>query len=165
MIVRYGWFMSTKKKELIEGMVILCTGFMTLIEGIRLSVYKDVHSIEDIVGPGRYLIFLSIFMIAIGVIYFVSNFKNIKGKTITASDVKSSPLKTLPIILVLIIYIVYLYLIGYLGSTLIFFILMHRVMGFQSWTINIAVSVLISLFLYGLFVSFLGMIFPHGVLF
>lgn len=154
-----------KRRELIEGIVILCMGFMTLIEGIRLTIVKDVHSVEDIVGPGRYLIFLSLFMITIAAIYFISQYRSARIGSIDVKKVESKVLKTLSIILVLIIYIVLLYLIGYLWSTLIFFILMHRVMGFKSWILNIVVSAVITLFMHGLFVTFLGMIFPHGVLF
>lgn len=156
--------MAVKKRELIEGAVVFGIGLMTLIEGIRLTVYKDAHSVEDIVGPGRYLIFLSVFMMLVGAIFFVSEFRSTKEKKVEAGN-PSALSKTLPIIFALVVYIVLLYLIGYLGSTLVFFILMHRVMGFKSWTANIAVSAGIALALYGLFVMFLGMIFPRGILF
>ena len=74
-------------------------------------------------------------------------------------------LKVFRMITTVVIYILLIYTIGYLLATIIFFLLIFRVVGFKSWFRNLLASIATSITLYIIFVRLLRLIFPRGVLF
>ena len=148
---------------LIEVFVILIIGLISIIDGIRLTTGVRIESGFDILGPGFYNIGIGSLVIIVGVIYFIFS----RGKDETqAKDatVTKNKIRFVSMIAVMAIYAFLMHLIGYLVSTFVFFVLILRVVGFRSWLINVIVSIVSSISLYIVFVKWLNMIFPRGVL-
>ena len=55
------------KKALIEGVVLLAAGLIGVVDGLRLVVYRNPKSIEDLTGPGRYLLAVSVLLVIVAV--------------------------------------------------------------------------------------------------
>jgi hypothetical protein len=68
-------------------------------------------------------------------------------------------------IVVMVAYIFLMSLTGYLFASLVFFLLINRIAGFRSWLTNLGVTVLMTASFYLIFVVWMGMIFPRGLLF
>ncbi|HSB80095.1 MAG TPA: tripartite tricarboxylate transporter TctB family protein, partial [Candidatus Methylomirabilis sp.] len=56
-------------------------------------------------------------------------------------------------------------LIGYSVPTLLFLLTEFRLLGVKSWKTNIALTALVSIFFYIVFIHYCEMIFPRGTLF
>lgn len=64
----------------------------------------------------------------------------------------------------MVIYILLINLIGYLFASVVFFFLLNRVAGFRSWFNNLAATIIMTISYYIVFVKWMGMVFPQGVL-
>ena len=147
---------------LIELMIILIVGSLSIIEGIRVTLHKGLQ-LYDIVGPGLYNVGIGILLLSLGLIYFLFRPppSQYEEKTV---EKRKYRLNMINMVCILAGYIFLLDLIGYLFSTFVFFLLIHRVVGFKTWMINVIVSIGVTLSFYIIFVRWLNMIFPAGVL-
>ena len=157
------------KTLLIEVLVLVIVGVLSIIEGIRLCFARKIQ-MYDVLGPGLYNVGMGSILIIMGLVYFLSQ----RGKYLSAQ--KKSAEKDrgedreykrmmISMIVVMIAYIFLMDLIGYLLASLVFFFLINRVAGFRSWLTNLGVTVLMTVSFYLIFVTWLGMIFPRGLLF
>ena len=152
---------------MIEGLVVFGMGMLSIVEGIRLDVIERIQ-MYDVLGPGNYNIGVGLLLIIVSVVYFLSFRKKRqdKGKRKdTEVQEKGYRRKMINIFVILGAYIVLIYGFGYLFATLVFFLLINRVVGFRAWLINGGISLGTSLAFYLVFVYGLDMIFPRGVLF
>ena len=157
------------KALLIEFFVVVIIGMFSVSEGIRLVLAGKLHK-YDILGPGFYNVGLGAVLIIVGLIYFVSERKKafgIEGKTAVKQSPEKSEYKKkmISMIAVMIAYIFLMYLTGYLVASLVFFFLINRLAGFRSWLTNLGVTVLMTVSFYLVFVVWMGIIFPRGLLF
>ncbi len=157
------------KALLIEVFVVVIIGVFSISEGIRLVLAGKLHK-YDILGPGFYNVGLGTVLIIAGLIYFVSERKKafrIEEKTaVKESTGKSEYTKMMiSMIVVMIAYIFMMYLTGYLFASFVFFLLINRIAGFRSWLTNLGVTVLMTASFYLVFVTWMGIIFPRGLLF
>ncbi len=147
---------------LFEMVIIFMVGSLSIVEGVRLTLHKGPQ-LYDIVGPGLYNVGIGVLLLSLGGIYFLLRSQR-KHQEKTAED-RRYRLTMMKMVGILAAYIVLINLTGYFLSTLMFFISIHRVVGFNSWRTNIVASLAASLAFYGIFVRMLNMIFPTGVLF
>jgi hypothetical protein len=157
------------KALLIEVFVVVILGALSISEGIRLVLGEKLRKF-DVLGPGFYNIGLGAVLIIAGLIYLFSEWKKIapiEGKpAVTKSPEKSKYTKMMiSMIAVMIAYIFLMYLTGYLFSSLVFFFLINRIAGFRSWLTNVGVTILMTASFYLIFVMWMGIIFPQGLLF
>jgi hypothetical protein len=157
------------KALLIEVFVVVIVGVFSISEGIRLVLAGKLHK-YDILGPGFYIVGLGAVLIIAGLIYFLSERKKafgIEEKTaVRQSTGKSEYTKMMiSMIVVMVAYIFLMSLTGYLFASLVFFLLINRIAGFRSWLTNLGVTVLMTASFYLIFVVWMGMIFPRGLLF
>jgi len=157
------------KTLLTEVSVVVILGVFSISEGIRLVLAAKLHQ-YDILGPGFYNIGLGSVLIIVSLISFVSERKKafrLAGKAAaTQSSAKSEYQKKLISMIVLMIaYIFLMQLTGYLFASLVFFFVINRIVGFRSWLTSIGVTVLMTASFYLVFVTWMGIIFPRGVLF
>ena len=142
-----------------EVFVIAVLGILSVAEGVRL-VNKETLQTQDVLGPGYY---------SVGLGYFFSRRKKIAGV------VKATPAAApaadagynrtmFGMIAVMVAYILLMDVAGYLLSTAVFFLLINRIAGFRSWLVNLGVSALMTAAFYLVFVEWLGIIFPRGLL-
>ena len=149
---------------LAEIIILALVGIMSIIDGIRL-VFAQKLQLYDVLGPGFYNIGMGSILIIVGVIYFISQRGRIfieKKETLPSKEYK---IKMASMVGVLALYIFLLDYIGYFLSSMFFFILLNKIVGFRAWMSNLAVSMAMTLIFYIVFVKWLDMIFPQGVLF
>jgi len=157
------------KTLLIEVSVLVLVGALSISDGIRLVIAEKLHK-HDVLGPGFYNVGLGSVLIIVGLIYFVSERKKVvrveEKAAVRQSTEKSEYQKMMvSMIVVMIAYIFLIYLTGYLVASLLFFFLINRIAGFRSWSTNLGVTVLMTASFYLIFVTWMGMIFPRGLLF
>jgi hypothetical protein len=157
------------KALLIEVFVVVTVGAFSISEGIRLVLKAKLHN-YDILGPGYYSVGLGSVLIIAGLVYFLSERKKafgIDGKTAVRQSTGKSEYKKMMIsmIIVMIAYVILMYLTGYLFASLVFFFLINRIAGFRSWFATLGATVLMTASFYLVFVAWMGMIFPRGLLF
>lgn len=151
---------------MIEGLVVFGMGMLSIAEGIRLDVTERIQ-MYDVLGPGNYNIGVGLLLIIVSVVYFFSFRKETQDKEKrkdTEMQEKGYRRKMVDIFAILGAYIVLIYGMGYPFATLVFFLLINRVVGFRSWLINGGISLSASLSFYAIFVYGLDMIFPKGVI-
>ncbi len=156
------------KTLLVETLVLFIVGAFSIIEGIRLVLAEKLQ-MYDVLGPGFYNVGIGCIMMIMGLVYFLSQRKkyvNVKKKSADRDPGKDKEYRKMMVsmVVVMIAYIFLLDLIGYLFASFIFFLLINRFAGFRSWLTNLGVTVLMAVSFYLIFVTWLGMIFPRGLL-
>jgi hypothetical protein len=110
--------------------ILLAMSILGIYEGIRLS--KTVLLFTDTVGPGWYLFFMSCLLFICAMALLVRKF--IRRKTapreITLSLHKGAAGRA---ILLLLLYAFAITFLGYIISSVIFFIVVQRLFGERSW--------------------------------
>lgn len=153
----------------IELLVIVIVGMLSIAEGIRLVLKKDLQT-YDVLGPGYYSVGMGSVLVIVGLVYFLTERKKVvsveKKPLVGQSAGQKEYKKTMTsMVVVMIAYIVLMDLVGYLLATVVFFFLINRIVGFRSWLTNIGVTALMTAAFYLIFVTSLGIIFPRGLLF
>ena len=120
-------------------------------------------------GPGYYSVGVGVLLLAIGLMYFLSQRKKLTGAVrASLADAPASAdmsNRRMPgMVGVMIAYILMMDYAGYLLSTAVFFLLINRIAGFRSWLVTVGVSALMTAAFYLIFAEWLGIIFPRGVL-
>jgi hypothetical protein len=154
------------KKVLVEGALILIFTFLSIFEGIRLIIYQynDRYTLYDMVGPGYYILSLSILLLTVTIMYFVKNYgKAAFSKKETVG--KEMRIRMISMTAGFAIYILIMNLFGYLIATLFFFFFEFRAVGIKSWKTNSIVTLFMTASYYFIFIRFCNMVFPRGMLF
>lgn len=150
------------KKVFTEGMVIFIVGVVTFIEGVRLTIMEKIQ-LYDVFGPGNYTIGIGSCLVILSIIYILSHCRDMTEQAeILDRELKN---RLLSMIGLLAIYAILMNLVGYLLSTLLFFLLIFRVAGFKSWPVIVMTSVGVTGFLYIVFQHWLRMPLPRGMSF
>lgn len=155
-----------RQRIIVEGMIFSIIGLLGLYEGIRLARARDLSAVQDSLGPAGYIIMIGLALIIAGAIHIIINYKkDIDNKKVIVSKEEKITLRMVITIYVsLVVYCLLINFIGYLFSSLIFFLLMFQIFGFK-WFVNAILSVVLSLTFYILFEYLLTMSFPKGMLF
>ncbi len=151
-------------KVLIEGILVLVFGLVAMLEGLRLITHKDPYVLYDPLGPGVYILVLSLGLMAVSVVHFVVNHRKFPGKERVAAS-KKMRVQLFGSIGILALYILLLHFIGYLVATLTFFFLELRIAGVKSWRTSVILTFMLTVIYYVIFVKFCDMVFPKGLLF
>ena len=151
-------------KALIEGILVIVFSLVATIEGCRLIIYSDPRILRDPIGPGFYVLALSIGLMAIGIVRLIVNYRKFPGIEKVAVS-RAMRIKVFSSVIVLAIYIFLIDFAGYLVGTLVFYSLELRVVGVKSWHINFILALILTIVYYVVFVVLCGMVFPRGILF
>jgi len=151
-------------KILIEGILVLVFGLVAMVEGLRLILYRDPYVLYDPLGPGIYILVLSLGLLAVGIVHFIANYRKPSGAGKVAAS-KKMRVQLFSSIGILALYILLVHFIGYAVATLTFFFLELRVSGVKSWRNNIILTLMFTIVYYVIFVKFFDMVFPKGLLF
>jgi hypothetical protein len=156
--------------SLLEAIVVVGAGLLSIIEGIRVTTVPKM--LTDPLGPGLYNVGLGSILAILGLISLTSRLRKVtprakKGGREKAREKEYTKheMTMISIILVIVIYIFLIYLIGYLFGSVIFFILLNRIVGYRRWLTNLASATIMTASYYLIFVKWMGMIFPSPVLF
>jgi hypothetical protein len=150
------------KTSLIEGIIVLFLGGVALRESLHLISEKDPTTVYDVVGPGFYILFLSILLLAAGVAHLVAHIK--KGPLVerVATD-KELRMKMLGMLVMLGLYLVLINVLGYLVATVIFFLAEFRLAGVKSWRTCVLLTIGVTAGYYFVFIEYCSMVFPRGI--
>ena len=149
-----------KKTALVEGVLLLIIGFGSCIEALRLTFYKDPRILYDPVGPGSYLLALSLCLIATGTYHIYTHRKERGSGMIVPREHR---IRLLGIAGVFALYIFSLHFFGYFIPTILFFLFEFRIAGVKSWKQNIIISIIVSVCYDLVFIQYCSMVFPRNI--
>ncbi len=152
-----------KRTVIIEGVVLIALGLLSVAEAIRLFIDKASEIIQDELGAGSYVLLIGIPLIIVGMVHLFSYRSMPRLEKVTVD--KSLRVRMMSIFGVCAIYTFLIGIIGYLSATLLFFFLHFYVVGIKSWRTNIIITLSISLGYYIVFVKYCDMVFPRGIFF
>jgi hypothetical protein len=134
-----------------------------LIEGSRLTFFKAPHIQYDILGPGPYVLIISIGIMILGILHLIINFRKLitLDKAITSKEMRA---RMMSMVVVCGIYIFLIGTVGYLVSTILFFFLEFRILGIKFWLTNAVLTLCLTATYYFVFIRFCSMVFPRGIL-
>lgn len=151
-----------KANALIEGMLLLVISIVGLVEAIRLITDVDPQTVYDVLGPGYYILFLSLALMVTGALHIAVNYK--KDKSTTKAEVDTGLRRRMIfMILGLVIYTWIISFFGYLLSTFFFFLFEFRTAGIKSWRTNIFLTIALTTAYYIVFIKYGNMVFPRGI--
>lgn len=153
-----------KKVVFIEGLLLMVVSLVGMGEGFRLVLYKDPYTLYDPLGPGFYLIAISLGLMALGIVHLFSHPASPLPMEGSSGD-KKMRIKVALTVLSCVIYLFLIRIFGYPLATLFFFILEFKIHGIRSWPIIVLLSLIFSAFYYLIFVQYCHMVFPRGILF
>ncbi len=152
------------RRVCVEGLLLIAISLVSLGESLRLILDKDPMTFYDPVGPGCYLLIVSLGLLITGLIYIFHHFR--KGQPITkeepSGDIK---FRFMGSFLSCALYFILMDNIGYATASFVFFLIMFRVIGLRSWVRNFALSLILCIAFYVIFVKYCNMVFPSGILF
>ncbi len=137
---------------------------VSLAESIRVIIYKNPQVLYDLLGPGYYLLFLSIGLFVTGVVYIYYHSKAHES-TATEKAPREMKIRLIASFLVCAIYVILIDVVGYAVGTFVFFALMFRIVEIRSWPLNLLLSLSLTTVCYFIFVKYCSVVFPHGILF
>jgi putative tricarboxylic transport membrane protein len=155
-----------KASVFVEGMIFSASGFIGLYEGMRLAGIKELNAVQDPLGSDGYLMMIGLALIIAGATHILINYKkdSSKKKVMVSEEEKGTLKMAVKIFASLVVYCLLINFIGYLYSSLVFFVLVLQIFAFK-WYANLILSVVFSLIFYVLFEYLLNMSFPKGLLF
>ena len=148
----------------IEGTLILGVSLVAIAEALRLILHRDPYILYDPLGPGVYVLVLSLGLMAAGVVHLIGNCRRIPRPG-GAGATREARVQVFSSVGVLALYIVLLNLVGYPTATLVFFFLQLRIAGVRSWRSHVIFTLLLSILYYLVFVRLCQVVFPKGILF
>ena len=152
------------RKALIEIILILAISVVTIIEGLRLTLYKDPSILYDPLGPGIYTLFLGIALLAVDIFYIAAHYrKGLIGKK--TAEGQGMNKKVPGIVVVCATYLILIEIVGYMLASLAFFLIMFTVVGIKSLRKKIILTLSVTAAYYFTFVYYGGIIFPRGIVF
>lgn len=156
---------AINRKALIESTLVIALGFVAMVEGLRLIIYKDPYVLYDPIGPGYYILALSVGLLIVGVVHFGANCR--RGRVIEHGTATSREMKTQLFcsIIILPIYFFLITFVGYPAATAVFFLLQLWASGVRSWRTNILFALIFTVVYYVVFVHLCEMVFPRGMVF
>ena len=154
-----------KKRVLFEGIFIVIISFIGVYDGIRLILCKDPQGLYDCLGPGSYILILSLGLTITGVAHLLINYRKASSKGVKSTTQKTKN-RSMIVIYMVSIFSIYVFLInifGYFLSTILFLLLEFKIAGVKSWKVNIILTLSISIGFYIVFIKYCGMVFPRGI--
>jgi drug/metabolite transporter (DMT)-like permease len=153
-----------KKSVFIEGIFLLAFSLFGIAEGLRLVFERDPTVVYDMLGPGYYIVFLSVGLMAVGIAHLATNYRKAHEIQKDTMD-KEMRTRLIGTVLAMVIYILFINYLGYIVASIVFFLTEFRIVGIKSWRINCILTICLTAVYYVVFVHYCDMIFPRGILF
>jgi hypothetical protein len=151
-----------KRGTIVESAVLLVISLAGIIQGIQLNAVKDPQRLALLMGPGTYILVLSIVLLITAVAHVLLDYR--KGAAVSTKTSAMHVSKKL--ILMVVVFAVYAFLIdivGYIIPTILFFLLEFRLAGVTSWKVNTILTTGLVVSFYFIFIKYCEMVFPHGI--
>lgn len=153
-----------KRRVWIEGLLLIAISIVSLIESLRLIIYKDPQTLYDVLGPGYYLLLISLGLMVTGIAYIIAHLIKLPPSIEKEEVSREMRFRLWGSFAALGLYLILINFLGYLVSTFIFFVLEFWILGIKSWLFNIILSIICSVAYWFVFVKYCSMVFPRGFL-
>jgi len=140
----------------------LVISLISIYEGFNLSFHGEITAVHYGTGPGLYLLIVSMILAVAAIAHLMINWKKPHDAERVAIP-REMRIKLLSTIGNCTLYILLINLVGYLLSTLVFFLLQFRIQGIKLW-LSLLLTFIISTTFYLVFVKYCSLIFPRGIL-
>lgn len=156
-------------KVLIEALVFVALGALSLIEWVRLTVTVRPQGTYDIFGPDRYQLLVGLALILMGILYFFREQRvpptSPPSRSMGGTQSDSFKRRAAGSVVAIVVYASLMDILGYLLSSAVFFLLIFWCTGLtRSWSLRLVLSVLFAVVFELVFGRFLGVVFPRGSL-
>ena len=152
-----------KRTVVIEALILWGIGIVSMVEALRLILYKDPNVLYDIFGPGSFVLLISIGLIIAGVFHFFAGYKKSDdGKTFVA--VREAIIPVVCTILATAGYVFLIGIVGYAVASFLFFVAQLKIFGVNHWKINIGMAAILATVYYFVFIELCLMFFPRHYL-
>lgn len=151
-----------------EALSLIILSALGIYGGLALYLNRDVRSQSSVLAPG-------IYVLALGGLLFLTALVHVclatrRASRAAAVDSARRPVAWVsPIVIKMVgAFVLYAYLIdviGYSLPTVLFLLTEFRLLGVRSWKMNIALTALVTVFFYVVFIHYCEMVFPRGTLF
>jgi putative tricarboxylic transport membrane protein len=157
----------------IEGGILAFAGLVTVGDALRLIFYRNPRSIEDITGPGRYLLIVGTLLVLAALAYAALQAREPVASAKSAQDTQDAQeapsdreglSKLLWVFGALVVYALLMPILGYLIATAVFFLAAFRIFGFRSWWATAGMTVVFAGACYLIFAELFSMPFPRGLI-
>ena len=152
-----------KRTVLIEALILWGIGIVSMVEALRLILYKDPNVLYDIFGPGSFVMLVSIALIVTGACHFFVGYKGSSDGRIIVAD-REAVIPVVSTILAVAGYIFLIGIVGYAVASFLFFVVQLRIFGIKYWKTNIGLATILATGYYFIFVEFCSMYFPRHYL-
>lgn len=152
-----------RTKVLIEGLLLLVIGLVSMVEGFRLTNRMDPKQVYDVMGPGLFILFPSIALMAIGIVHLIVNYKK-NGSMEKVAIKREMRIRMISMIVVMAVYFFLIESVGYIVASIFFFMLEFRILEVK-WRTTVLLSLVLTAIYYIVFVQYCSIIFPHGIFF
>jgi putative tricarboxylic transport membrane protein len=154
-------------RVLIEGILLFVIGLISVIEGVRLIIYKNLVISYDPVGPSFFVLLCGICLMIVAVLYVIVNYRKPLSTEKMVADVadKEMTIRLISAIVVCVAYIFLINIVGYLIATVVFLLLQFRITGVKNWLTNCLISIILTALFYFGFIVYCDMPFPKGMIF
>jgi hypothetical protein len=152
-----------KRTTVVESSILWCIGIVSMIEALRLILFRDPNVLYDMLGPGYFVLLVSIALIITGTYHFFVDYKKTGDKETISAD-KGAIRQVVYTILASAGYIFLIGIVGYVLASFFFFMAQLWIFGVRVWKINIGLAALLTTVYYLLFIEFCSMVFPRGYL-
>src|ERR1700741_3667136 len=121
---------TPNRTAVIEGLLVLVLSLVGLGVGFRLFLGVDPHAVPDKLGPGYYIVLVSLALVVTSATYLVTNYRKEEvGAVVEAVVNKELRWRVIYMVLAMVLYIVLLDIVGYAISTAVFFLMQFRIVG------------------------------------
>ena len=155
-------------KGLVESLAVIFLSLLGIADAWRLSnLVRAGGTFHDVIGPDRYLGFISVGLLICGMWNLVAGLKSRKSSQRKRVEGEVSQVNVNLVILVAFLLVVYTFTIqvlGYLPATSIFFPVVYFIFGVRPWPKSIIVGLVTTALFYGIFACFAEMPLPKGLL-
>ncbi len=152
-----------KRTIVVEALIVWFVGVVSMIEGLRLVIFKDPNVLYDLLGPGYFVLLISVSLMAVGAVHLRSGYRTSEGGKTPIPD-RDAVITVCRVILVTAAYISLISIVGYIIASLCFFSAQLWVFGVRSWKTNIALAMLLAVVYNVVFVNLCGLILPRHYL-
>lgn len=149
---------------LIEGILLGAIGLISVIEGVRLIIFKNPVISYDPVGPSFYVLLFGIALMFVGCLYIILNYRNPLSEKQIVVD-KGLRIRLIGTVAACALYVLLINILGYLVATFIFLFIEFKIANVKAWPQGFILSTAVTAFLYLVFVEYCSMIFPRGIIF
>lgn len=143
------------------GAVLALLGLIGVGEGLRLGADPDANRLHQSLLPGMYVLALGAIVLGSGLIHV---WRNAEPASAGPARPDASLRQVVALLLCLAAYALLIERLGYELASAPFFLAVLRVFGVRSWVRTAVLSLVFTMAFYLLFVRYLGVILPRGLL-